>query len=368
MPRLTKQQLDAVRYVSMDDFIYRINQIENIDDKVEFATRYLLTYGLNGDPDVSFYEALYTARAKIADASYDLKEEFNEDEEINEYVHLGDRPHVVNPYATENEYDMHSRTFMAYPFQYLKAHAMKLAQDIEDQNILEAPEVTEMKEHYLQVAEELSNRDEPEKFDEFEKNRQSLDINIRMREKYNGKRGLNRAISATKSNFITKLFDSNQYKAFKQAEKNFHDPNHEDYGDTEDLETAAATYLMHKLPNWNPNNGFPTEEMVNTLSGKSKARVTYAINLVKSLHEYRNKEHNLNQLTYHNRNKEFEIEDAFVPEKKPIDVEQSEFQDELDNIINENVKVLTKEDLNQSDDNSIEEDEIESVNNSQESL
>lgn len=364
MPRLTKQQLNEVRYVSMDDFIYRINQIQNIDDKIAFATRYLLTYGQNGNPDVSFYEALYTARAKIADASYDLKEDFNDDEEIDQYAHIGDKSYVVNPYATSDAYDMQGRTFMAYPLQYLKAHAMKLAQEIDDQDIILDVEET-MRDHYIQVAEELSDRDEPERFEEFEKKRLSLDINIRMREKYNGKRALNNAISATKSNFITKFFDSNQYNAFKQAEKNFYDSNHEDYGDTNELETAAATYLMYKLPNWNPENGFPTEEDVNTLSGKAKARVVYAINLVKSLHEYRHKEHNLDQLKYHNRNRDFKVEDAFMSERKDIEVDQSDFQDELDNTIEEDVKANKKEDLDSDNDISIEEDDIEIVNKHQ---
>jgi putative lipase involved disintegration of autophagic bodies len=101
MPRLTKQQLEEVRYVSLDDFIYRINQISNIDDKVAFATRYLLDYGHNENPDVPFYQALYVARAKIADASYDLKETFNEDEEIDKGEYLGYIVNVLNPYATD---------------------------------------------------------------------------------------------------------------------------------------------------------------------------------------------------------------------------------------------------------------------------
>lgn len=355
MPRLTKQELEEVRYVSMDDFIYQINQIENIDDKVAFATRYLLTYGLEGNPDVSFYEAVYIARSKIADASYDLKEAFDNDEEIDQYQHLRTKSDVVNPYATNDSYDMANRTFMAYPFQYLKAHAMKLAQDIEDTDT-ELPSETRMKEHYLQVAEELSDRDAPERLEEFEKDNTCLDIQVRMQEKYRTKRALKNAISATKSNFITKFFDSREYKDFQAANKNFNDPNHEDYRDTEALETAGAKYLMHKFPNWDPNNGYPTEEDVNSLSGKSKARVEYIINLIKSLHENREKEHTFEQLKYHNQNREFAIDDAFAPEKAPTNLEQLLFQKELNESVEEDAK------SNDNDlDNSIEEDLIEIV-------
>ena len=358
MPRLRERDLKEVRYVSMDDFISRINQYENIDDKVAFATRYLLTYGLEENRDVSFYEALQIARAKIADASYDLKENFDNDEEANEYDYLGSKAYVVNPYATDNKYDMASRTFMAYPIEYLKAHAMKLAQDIDDMNI-QLPADTAMKDYYLQIAEELSDRDAPERLEEFEKKRTSFDVQVRMQEKYRSKQALKNAVSATKSNFITQFFDSREYKAFEAANKDFNDPNHENYGDTVELETAGAKYLMHKLPNWNPENGFPTEQDINRLSGKSRARATYIVNLIKSLHENRDKEHTFDQLKYHNKNRDFAVEDAFKPEPEAIDLNQSSFQEELGGQVD-----IEGNNKSYKLDNSNEEDIIEILNNS----
>ena len=362
MPRLTKEQLDEVRYVSIDDFIYRINQIRNIDDKVAFATRYLLDYGHNENPDVPFYQALYVARAKIADASYDLKDVFNDDEEIDNTYYLGDKAYVINPYATDDEYDMQGRTFMAHPIEYLKAHAMKLAEDI-DKKDFEFPEEVATKEYYIQVAMELSDKDGPDKFEEFEKDHVNLEINYRMQEKYNGKNNLNNAISSTKSNFFAKLFDSKEYTAFKNAEKNYKDPNHEDYGNTEELETAAATYLKHKFPNWDPNSGYPKEEDINTYSGKAKARITYAINLVKCLHDVREKGQDFDRLKYHNKNIEFEVKDAFMPEhEKDKAVDQSLFQEDLDKSLekdNENKNEL----LNENEDEDSMEDEIIIINN-----
>jgi len=357
MPRLTKEQLDAVRYVSMDDFVYRINQIRDINDKVEFATRYLLDYGHEAKPDVSFYEALYIARAKISDASYDLKETFDEDNEIDHDYYLGDVCNVVNPYATNERDDMQGRTFMAHPIQYLKAHAMKLAQDIEDK-AEKSPEDLANKEYYIQVAMELSHKDEPDKFEEFEKDHTTLEFNTRMKERYNGRRALKDAKSAIKSNFITKLFDSNEYKTLVQAEKNYNDPNHEDYRNPDDLETAAAEYLMHKIPNWNPEvDGYPTEEQVNAFSGKAKARIEYAINLVKCLHDIRDKAHHFDQLKYHNRNVKFDVQDAFMPEpqqNKALD--QSSFQDELDKSIESENEDNIVDNNNERDSEEVEED------------
>ena len=357
MPRLTKEQLDAVRYVSMDDFVYRINQISNIDDKVAFATRYLLDYGHKAKPDVSFYEALYIARAKIADASYDLSLTFLADEDIDKSHYIGVQSYVVNPYISDEGYDMPSRTFMAHPIQYLKAHAMKLAQDIEDKEE-KSPEDLANKEYYIQIAMELSHKDEPDKFEEYEKDHTALELDTRMREKYNGRRNLKNAISATKSNFITKYFDSNEYKALVQAEKNYKDPNHEDYGSTEDLETAAAEYLMHKFPNWNPEtDGYPTAEQINTYSGKAKARIEYAINLAKSLHDIRDMSHNFNQLKYHNRNIEFDPQDAFMPDPRANkSLDQSSFQEDLDDVVEDDNKNNVINKNKDKDDNEVEED------------
>ena len=356
MPRLTKEQLDAVRYVSMDDFVYRINQIRDINDKVAFATRYLLDYGNKDKPDVSFYEALYIARAKISDASYDLKVAFDDDDEIDHGNYLGDASYVVNPYATSERADMQGRTFMAHPIQYLKAHAMKLAQDIEDKEE-KSPEDLANKEYYIQIAMELSHKDEPDKFEEYEKDHTTLELNTRMQERYNGRRALKNAISATKSNFITKYFDSNEYKALVQAEKNYNNPDHEDYRNPDDLETAAAEYLMHKIPNWNPENGYPTEEQINAFKGKAKARIEYAINLAKSLHDIRDKAHHFDQIKYHNRNLEFDPQNAFMPEVQHNNaLDQSSFQEELDKSIeSENENNIVNKD-NEINNEEVEED------------
>lgn len=311
-----------------------------------------LDYGHKAKPDVSFYEALYIARAKIADASYDLSLTFMADDDIDKSHYIGVQSYVVNPYISDEGYDMPSRTFMAHPIQYLKAHAMKLAQDIEDKEE-KSPEDLANKEYYIQIAMELSHKDEPDKFEEYEKDHTALELDTRMREKYNGRRNLENAISATKSNFITKHFDSNEYKALVQAEKNYKDLNHEDYGSTEDLETAAAEYLMHKFPNWNPEtDGYPTIEQINTYSGKAKARIEYAINLAKCLHDIRDMSHNFDQLKYHNRNIEFDPQDAFMPDPRANkSLDQSSFQEDLDNSIDkEDSKVeVVKENKSKND-------------------
>jgi hypothetical protein len=361
MPRLTKQQLEEVRYVSLDDFIYRINQISNIDDKVAFATRYLLDYGHNENPDVPFYQALYVARAKIADASYDLKETFNEDEEIDKGEYLGDIVNVLNPYATDESYDRQGTTFMAHPIEYLKAHAMKLAEEIDEKDFEFHDDIVK-KEYYIQIAAELSDKDGAEKFEEFEKDHIVMGIDYRMREKYNGKLALNNAISSTKSNFFTKLFDSKEYVALQKAEKNYKDPNHEDYGNTEELETAAALYLKHKFPNWDPQTGYPKEEAINAYSGKAKARIVYAINLVKCLHDVREKDQDFNRLKYHNRNIDFKVENAFMPEpQNDKAIDQSLFQEDLDNKLNKENE--NKNDLENENEEDIFEPEIEILNN-----
>ena len=79
MPKITEDQLNEIRYVSMADFCKRIDAIPDMESKRLFATRYLLSYGMDGAPtDYSFKEVMHIARIKIGDASYKLKEQYEE--------------------------------------------------------------------------------------------------------------------------------------------------------------------------------------------------------------------------------------------------------------------------------------------------
>lgn len=82
MPRLTKEQLKAISYISMADYANKLDQIEDFEDKLEFTARYLLSHGAKGQKtDYSLEEAIHLARAKLVDTSRKLRDKLYNDEE-----------------------------------------------------------------------------------------------------------------------------------------------------------------------------------------------------------------------------------------------------------------------------------------------
>ena len=76
--RLTEEELLKLKYISMADFSKRIDNYDNINDKLAFATKYLILHGIdNGEADCSIIDAINIARMKIADASAELRKNLN---------------------------------------------------------------------------------------------------------------------------------------------------------------------------------------------------------------------------------------------------------------------------------------------------
>ena len=69
MPNLTKEQLEQVKYVSIQDYCQRVDQIENIEDKLAFSTRHILSHGQGKNATVDFPidKIIKVAHMKIAD-------------------------------------------------------------------------------------------------------------------------------------------------------------------------------------------------------------------------------------------------------------------------------------------------------------
>ena len=106
MPRDIDIALKKLQYVSMTDFCNRIDKIKNIDDKLAFATEYLLVHQPN--LDYALDEAINVARMKLADAIAEYKEIKNNanDIKLKEYGNV------------ENNDKLNY--FMAFPETYLK--------------------------------------------------------------------------------------------------------------------------------------------------------------------------------------------------------------------------------------------------------
>ena len=114
MPNHANDQLyKNVQYVSMSDYIRRMDEIDNISDKLAFTTRYLLTYG-TGERDVSLAEAIHIAKMKLVDGSAKVR---------SQEIMIPDE--AVNPHINDEE-DAPNRLFMIEPVAYLQNEANRL--------------------------------------------------------------------------------------------------------------------------------------------------------------------------------------------------------------------------------------------------
>ena len=120
MPHLTKEQLEQVKYVSIQDYCQRVDEIEDLEDKLAFSTRYILTYNQinNGEADPTIESLIKVAHMKIADKSADLKEFYQETS-----VNSGRAELMVDPTVTVYENDIGNQMFIADPVGYLKGQA-----------------------------------------------------------------------------------------------------------------------------------------------------------------------------------------------------------------------------------------------------
>jgi len=128
MPKLTKEQLANVKYVSMADYYAKVATLEDFDDKLKFTTKYLLTHGMNGaKTDYSIEEAVHLARLKLMDYSKQLRDKIFNDEEGPDPADLliDDEPAAVNPYAEDRKDDIETSSSWATRWPILKAKPRK---------------------------------------------------------------------------------------------------------------------------------------------------------------------------------------------------------------------------------------------------
>lgn len=292
MARLTKQQLDQVRYVSMADFSSRVDQIEDIDDKLEFAVAYLLDHGRSNEeaPEYPIEEAIHIARMKIADASAKLKEEYQKSG-----GDLAVTNGKVNPFAKSQEQDLALEMFLSRPGSFLKGRAEALSNEIRSKNWMDK-EDAERKLNCDRLRVNILKPSLNEDLLEMAKKPTSLDVQARLEQAYGGKEALQRAYHATRPSFFAKLFNTTSLAAknLDAVYQAFFNPGHALYGNMPSMEKAAKEYLAHVLPHYRPseNAPLPQEKDLLHLSSTEQARATLSINILKSVQAERAMEDN----------------------------------------------------------------------------
>lgn len=269
----------------MADFTRRFNQIENFDDKVAFATRYVLAYGASNEtePDHSIEEVVHIVRMKVADASAELKERFFEESEADLDAH----PHVVNPYIQDEAEDLAAEMIMGNPAGYFKGSAEKLAHDLPNSS---KPSKNDADLYYncKRLAELTFVNDFNKDVTDLEKS-PVFDIKVRMECRLGGKQALANSLNATKGGFLSRLFGSSStaYKNLDAAYQAFNNPKHVHYGDMDTMERASNQYLQHVFPSWKPGDGLPKAADIAKLGDTQKARAQFCVNMLTSIEEER---------------------------------------------------------------------------------
>ena len=347
--RLTKEQLEQIRYVSMVDFARRIDEIESIDDKRKFAVQYLLSRALEeGEHDYSLAEATHIAKAKLSEASSKLKETFYEEEDAADYyigdVDGDDLKQVVNPYATEKEEDIANEYFMGHAGGYLKNTALDIASTIEVQNENDIQETAE-RNKYLRLASKFDNEFDNEVL-KLDDKPNTLDVKFRMEMNLGSSKALEDLYNNTKPSLGSRIFGTTSLasKNLDTAYKAFNNPNHAMYGDLATIEKAGNEYLQHKFPGWKPGMEFPSQQELERLDKTSYARTVLSMNLIsaaKAQKEAVNNERELIAAAYHERINWKEVvqaEEINVSNQKSVSKDESSLMDESSIIEEEEIE------------------------------
>lgn len=362
MPKkLTRTDLEKVRYVSMVDFMKRIDEIESIDDKRRFAAQYLVRHGIDtNNPDYSLAEATHIAKMKIAEASVKAKEKFYDEEDAADYyigdVDGDDRKEVVNPYAEDYENDVANEYFMGHASDYLNHLANDLADAEAPTNENDIEERRPMDEYLSSAARFTPELDKD--IIKLDAKPNALDVKIRIETKMGKSGALAELYSKTKPSLGASFFRTTSLasKNLDAAYKAFNNPNHAMYGDLATIEKAGIEYLEHKFPNWKRGMPLPSEEQINRLSGTSKARALLSVNLINAAKEQKGIDQSIREIVGVANQNKYRWDEVTKAEKPFLSGEEEELDKSNsndDSMISENSEL---DNSNSSDNSEIEEE------------
>ena len=277
MPNIINDRLyEDVQYVSMTDYIRRVDEIDDFQQKMAFTTRYLLTYGAQ-QRDVPLAEAIHIAKLKIADASAKIRER---------EIMIPDG--AVNPHLSDED-DALNRQFMIDPVTVLLNEANHLI--VSEAN--NGAQGSQRRIDDLQVMSAVllngANSNLNAEVSELDIEHTSRDVNARLKSKYRGgAQEFNRSLKASKPGLFSRLFGSSRaYTNLEQAYDAFNNPNHALYGNMNSLDKAATEYLKHCFPTWDPSRGGISKSAIDRLGSPKKDRALLSYNILKSTSEQR---------------------------------------------------------------------------------
>ena len=329
MPKIRYQDIENVEYVSMTDFSDKFDQFETFQEKLTFATKYLLaSRNYQGQKDYTFEEALHIARLKLAGESKRLKDglrpETREDLRRN-------APQTVNPNEQSIKQENTNQYFFGKPKSYMLSHTFPL----DDQRVLD-------KVYTADAYVDLVDNDLDDKIKNIERNSNALDVRFRMEERIGSRKDVEQAYNATKRGFFSRMFsgDSRAHKNFETAYKAFNNPKHALFGNLNSLETASNQYLEHKIPGWKPGDPIP-EDIYTRFNGTEVARIRFCANINATIKEQRESSADFKEMVEACEAQNYKGKDLDVPDEP---LPQEEFQNQLgDDLVEENQNEIVEE-------------------------
>ena len=276
---MPKKEEEIISYNSLVHLSKRLNEIQGIEDRRLFVSKYVLAYDHNYKQDYSFEEAIHIAKMKVADAAAKAKLRASKDERAPK-----NPKNFVNPYAPSKDADLANQMFMNDPVEYLKGYAN---QELDRVYAIEDPSDADcyIKGGYAIQTVYLDDSLK-QKVAALEDNN-VFDVKVRLEGKLGSKKALEDLNKATEAGFWSKRFNTTSLagKNLEKAYKAFNDPKHAYYGNLPTIEKAGIEYLQHKFPGWKPGQPFPNEEQIGRLDKTSKARTLLSIGLIEAAQE-----------------------------------------------------------------------------------
>lgn len=302
---LFKRTLNQVKYVSVADMFKNLDDIDSIDDKVTYATRYILNHDMSTTKDYAFSGAVHLARAKIAEA---IKN---------------------NPKAKPSKAAL---MFLGNPTEYIKGEANKLANELDKEDALTANQ-ERLKENCKEIA---KNMNDEFAIDEAEVDKISKAIGVKARVEANlgGKKALEDTLATAKSRKWYAVFSSSskQWKNLETAYNDFINPNgRENYCNFNNLAGAAIDYVQHKFPEWNKDNPLP-ENAFDKLNTSEKAKMSFAFSVLKAANEQNRLDASFHSLVDTSKALNIKHEELST-QNNVIDLDQEEFVNQIENDI-----------------------------------
>lgn len=345
MTKEFKKMLDELEYVSMNDFCEKINNIKDMDEKIAFATEYLLAHKENAD--CSLEDAINIARMKMADGiiEYNEMKRRAESQAENSDLYTEEEKKSVDLKQYGNvENNKNLNLFMAYPTLFLSKAAAKkndlYETKINANNILDSFDTKKVNniERNMRILNESElnlNLDE--------KKLNILHITSRLKSQFGGAEALNNAFKASKPGFFSRMFNTTSYEGrnLLTAFKGFTSINSPLYGKKDTLERAATNYLKHLFPHFDTDYPLPDKHRIDQLSGTQKSRAILCKGILEAVRSEKKIDEVYNETVNSKKDINFDLDGMFdvKTEVKKVNIidldpdlefEGSEFDNNLD--------------------------------------